>query len=34
MRDMGKVMGAIRPKLQGKADMGMVSTLVKQQLQG
>ncbi len=34
MRDMGKVMGAIRPKLQGKADMGMVSALVKQQLQG
>jgi uncharacterized protein YqeY len=34
MRDMGKVMGVIRPKLQGKADMGMVSTLVKQQLQG
>jgi len=34
MRDMGKVMGVIRPKLQGKADMGMVSALVKQQLQG
>jgi len=34
MRDMGKVMGIIRPKLQGKADMGMVSALVKQQLQG
>lgn len=34
MRDMGKVMGAVRPKLQGKADMGMVSALVKQQLQG
>lgn len=34
MRDMGKVMGVIRPKLQGKADMGMVSALVKQKLQG
>jgi len=34
MRDMGKVMGIIRPKLQGKSDMGMVSALVKQQLQG
>ncbi|MES0372383.1 MAG: GatB/YqeY domain-containing protein [Mariprofundaceae bacterium] len=33
MRDMGKVMGVVRPKLQGKADMGMVSALVKQQLQ-
>ncbi|MDX8404426.1 MAG: GatB/YqeY domain-containing protein [Mariprofundaceae bacterium] len=33
MRDMGKVMGIIRPKLQGKADMGIVSALVKQQLQ-
>lgn len=32
MRDMGKVMGIIRPKLQGKADMGIVSALVKQQL--
>ncbi|MCF7821528.1 MAG: GatB/YqeY domain-containing protein [Mariprofundaceae bacterium] len=34
MRDMGKVMGMIRPKLQGKADMGLVSALVKQKLQG
>lgn len=34
MRDMGKVMGIIRPKLQGKADMGLVSALVKQKLQG
>jgi len=33
MHEMGKVMGIIRPKLQGKADMGMVSALVKQQLQ-
>jgi len=34
MKDMGKVMGVIRPKLQGKADMGLVSSLIKQQLQG
>ncbi len=34
MKDMGKVMGIIRPKLQGKADMGLVSSLIKQQLQG
>ena len=34
MKDMGKVMGVIRPKLQGKADMGLVSALIKQQLQG
>ncbi|HKI60113.1 MAG TPA: GatB/YqeY domain-containing protein [Mariprofundaceae bacterium] len=34
MKDMGKVMGIIRPKLQGKADMGMVSAMIKQQLQG
>jgi len=34
MRDMGKVMGVIRPELQGKSDMGMVSALVKQLLQG
>jgi len=34
MKDMGKVMGMVRPKLQGKADMGLVSALVKQLLQG
>jgi len=34
MKDMGKVMGVIRPQLQGKADMGQVSALIKQQLQG
>ncbi|PHS71525.1 MAG: glutamyl-tRNA amidotransferase [Methylophaga sp.] len=28
-RDMGKVMNALRPKLQGRADMGAVSGLVK-----
>lgn len=34
MQDMGKVMGALKPKLQGRADMGAVSTLVKQKLAG
>lgn len=33
MRDMGKIMSAIRPQLQGRADMGAVSKLVKQRLQ-
>jgi uncharacterized protein YqeY len=33
-RDMGKVMNALRPKLQGRADMGLVSTLVKARLAG
>lgn len=32
MRDMGKVMGLIKPKLQGRADMGAVSTQIKKQL--
>ncbi len=32
MRDMGKVMAVLKPKLQGRADMGQVSGLVKQQL--
>lgn len=31
--DMGKLMAAIKPKVQGRADMGMVSQLVKAQLQ-
>ena len=30
--DMGKVMGALGPKLKGKADMGMISNLVRQKL--
>ena len=29
MKDMGKVMGAIKSELQGKADMGLVSQIVK-----
>jgi uncharacterized protein YqeY len=32
MRDMGKVMGLVKPKVQGRADVGMVSGLVKQKL--
>ncbi|WP_045726816.1 GatB/YqeY domain-containing protein [Xanthomonas sp. GPE 39] len=32
--DMGKLMGALKPMLAGKADMGQVSALVKQQLGG
>ena len=31
-KDMGKVMGAIKPKLAGRADMGKVSGLIKAQL--
>ncbi|NEX21651.1 GatB/YqeY domain-containing protein [Thiorhodococcus mannitoliphagus] len=34
VRDMGKVMGVLRPKVQGRADMGAVSALVKQRLGG
>ena len=32
MQDMGKVMGILKPQVQGKADMGAVSAMVKQQL--
>lgn len=32
MKDMGKVMGNLKPKLQGRADMGAVSALIKQKL--
>ncbi|MEE4184558.1 MAG: GatB/YqeY domain-containing protein [Gammaproteobacteria bacterium] len=34
MRDMGKVMASLRPATQGRADMGLVSGLVKTQLSG
>jgi hypothetical protein len=33
MRDMGKLMAVLRPKLQGRADMGVVSQQVKGRLQ-
>ncbi|MEE8233468.1 MAG: GatB/YqeY domain-containing protein [Gammaproteobacteria bacterium] len=32
VKDMGKVMGVLKPRLQGRADMRQVSGLVKQQL--
>ena len=32
MQDIGKVMGALMPKVKGKADGGLVSNLVKQAL--
>jgi len=32
IRDMGKVMGQLKPKVQGRADMGAVGAIVKSQL--
>ncbi|HEX7047884.1 MAG TPA: GatB/YqeY domain-containing protein [Gammaproteobacteria bacterium] len=32
MKDMGKVMGVLKPKIQGKADMGAVSARVRARL--
>jgi hypothetical protein len=32
IKDMGQVMGVLRPKVQGRADMGQVSALVKARL--
>jgi uncharacterized protein YqeY len=32
MQDMGKVMGVLKPQMQGRADMGKVSGLIKAQL--
>lgn len=34
MRDMGKLMAVLKPKLQGRADMGAVSQRVKSRLGG
>ena len=34
MADMGKVMGALMPKIQGRADGGKVSALVRKILMG
>lgn len=34
VKDMGKVMGVLKPKLQGRADVGQVSARVKSQLGG
>ena len=32
MKDMGKVMGQLKPKLQGRADIGAVSAMIKARL--
>ena len=32
IQDMGKVMGSLKPKLQGRADMGKVSQLIRAKL--
>jgi uncharacterized protein YqeY len=34
MKDMGKVMGMLKPRLAGRADMGKVSQIIKKQLSG
>ena len=34
MKDMGKVMGQVKPKAQGRADMGAISNMVKARLAG
>ncbi len=34
MKDMGKVMGILKPQIQGRADMGAVSATVKTKLAG
>ena len=34
IQDMGKVMGWLKPKAQGRVDMGAVSKLVKERLAG
>ena len=32
IQDMGKVMGVLKPKVQGRTDMGLISGLVKEKL--
>ena len=34
LKDMGKVMGIVKPKVQGRADMSMVSSRIKAKLGG
>ncbi len=34
IKDMGKVMGAVKPKAQGRADMGALSARIKERLAG
>lgn len=33
MADMGKVMGALKPKVQGRADMGSIGAMIRAKLQ-
>ena len=32
MKDMGKIMGIVTPRVKGRADMGMVSSLIREKL--
>ncbi|OGT88401.1 MAG: glutamyl-tRNA amidotransferase [Gammaproteobacteria bacterium RIFOXYA12_FULL_61_12] len=34
VKDMGKVMGLLKPRMQGRADMGQIGVLIKQKLNG
>ena len=34
MKDMGRVMGLLKPRVQGRADMGTVSAAVRARLSG
>ena len=34
MKDMGKVMGMVTPLVKGKADMSLVSSIIKSKLNG
>ena len=34
MKDMGRVMGLLKPRVQGRADMGAVSASVRARLSG
>ena len=33
MKDMGRLMGVVRPQVQGRADMAAISAIIKQKLQ-
>lgn len=33
MKDMGKIMGAITPKVKGKADLGLVNRMIREKLE-
>ncbi len=32
MKDMGKIMGIVTPRVKGRADMGMISSLIREKL--